>query len=85
MAVVLVSLPISSFSDLPRQTIFYDVVDYAYNHRMSPRLRDVIPILLTHPVTQEVQVEHIRTIGKIRFDFTFTYFLFFCVPQTMQR
>ncbi|PVD18639.1 hypothetical protein C0Q70_21189 [Pomacea canaliculata] len=54
-----------TLENLPRQTIFYDVVDYAYNHRMSPRLRDVIPILLTHPVTQEVQVEHIRTIGKI--------------------
>ncbi|XP_005092727.1 putative uncharacterized protein CXorf58 [Aplysia californica] len=51
---------------LPRHTIFFDVVDFAYNNRLTPRLKEEIPILLSRPVTQEVQVRHIKAISKMR-------------------
>lgn len=55
-----------SLDDLPRHTIFYDVVDFAYNQRMTPRLKQEIPLLMSRPVTQEVQVRHIQAISKMR-------------------
>ncbi|KAL8593909.1 hypothetical protein ACOMHN_048346 [Nucella lapillus] len=55
-----------SLDDLPRHTIFYDVVDFAYNQRMTPRLKQEIPLLMSRPVTQEVQVRHIQAISKLR-------------------
>lgn len=51
---------------LPRHTIFFDVVDFAYNNRVTPRLKQEIPLLLSRPVTQEVQVRHIKAISKMR-------------------
>ena len=57
-----------SISDLPRHTIFFDVVDFAYNQRMTPRLKEEIPLLMSRPVTQEVQVRHIQAISKMRLD-----------------
>ncbi|KAK7486308.1 hypothetical protein BaRGS_00022478 [Batillaria attramentaria] len=55
-----------TLDDLPRQTIFYDVVDFAYNQRLTPRLKHEIPLLMSRPVTQEVQVRHIQAISKMR-------------------
>lgn len=55
-----------TLDDLPRHTIFYDVVDFAYNQRMTPRLKQEIPLLLSRPVTQDVQVRHIQAISKMR-------------------
>ena len=54
------------FSVLPRHTIFFDIVDFAYNNRLTPRLKEEIPILMSRPVTQEVQVRHIKAISKMR-------------------
>ncbi|RUS83432.1 hypothetical protein EGW08_008804 [Elysia chlorotica] len=51
---------------LPRHTIFFDVVDFAYNNRVTPRLKQEIPLLMSRPVTQEVQVRHIKAISKMR-------------------
>ncbi|XP_064639062.1 uncharacterized protein CXorf58-like isoform X2 [Lineus longissimus] len=51
---------------LPRTTIFYDLVDYAYSKRLTPRLKREIPHLAARPVTQEVQHEHIRIISRLR-------------------
>lgn len=51
---------------LPRHTIFFDIVDFAYNNRLTPRLKEEIPILMSRPVTQEVQVRHIKAISKMR-------------------
>ncbi|KAJ8310612.1 hypothetical protein KUTeg_012477 [Tegillarca granosa] len=42
-----------TLDDLPRRTIFYDVVDYLYNQRMTPALQEQIPILVQRPVSQE--------------------------------
>ena len=60
--------PCFSSSDLPRHTIFFDVVDFAYNQRMTPRLKQEIPLLMSRPVTQEVQVRHIQAISKMRWE-----------------
>lgn len=51
---------------LPRQTIFYDVVEYLYSNTMSVRLKDEMPVLLAPPLTQEIQREHVRIISEIR-------------------
>lgn len=55
-----------TLDDLPRRTIFYDVVDYLYNQRMTPALQEQIPILVQRPVSQEVKVQHIRAVSHIR-------------------
>lgn len=51
---------------LPRYTIFYDIVDFLYNHRMTPRLREEIPLLILRPLTQDIQVQHIRAVSEMR-------------------
>lgn len=51
---------------LPRHTIFYDIVDFLFNHRMTPRLRDEIPLLITRPLTQDIQIQHIRAVSEMR-------------------
>uniref|UniRef100_A0A8W8J029 Uncharacterized protein n=1 Tax=Magallana gigas TaxID=29159 RepID=A0A8W8J029_MAGGI len=51
---------------LSRRTIFYDVIDYLYNQRITPRLRQEIPILVQRPVSQEIKVQHIRAISTLR-------------------
>ncbi|XP_052782799.1 uncharacterized protein CXorf58-like [Mya arenaria] len=51
---------------LPRHTVFYDIIDFLYNHRMTPRLRDEIPLLVTRPITQDIQIQHIRAVTEMR-------------------
>lgn len=52
-------------SDLPRHTIFYDVLNYAFTKRMSKNLAKEIPVLLKAPQNSDIQLEHIRIISKI--------------------
>lgn len=54
------------FTDLSRRTIFYDIVDYLYNQRMSPQLQLEIPVLVQRPVSQEIKRQHIRVISELR-------------------
>ncbi|XP_045200596.2 uncharacterized protein CXorf58-like isoform X2 [Mercenaria mercenaria] len=51
---------------LPRYTIFYDIVDFLFNQRMTPRLREEIPLLVTRPLTQDIQIQHIRAVSEMR-------------------
>lgn len=51
---------------LPRYTIFYDIIDFLFNHRMTPRLREEIPLLVTRPLTQDIQIQHIRAVSEMR-------------------
>jgi hypothetical protein len=51
---------------LPRHVMFYDVVDFIYNHHMSPALFHELPILLAPPVNQQLQLEHIRILSQFR-------------------
>ncbi|BFZ00479.1 hypothetical protein BsWGS_03518 [Bradybaena similaris] len=55
-----------SLDDLPRQTIFFDVVDFAYNNRITPGLKEKMCMLMSKPVTQEMQIQHIQSISKMR-------------------
>ncbi|XP_013415353.1 putative uncharacterized protein CXorf58 [Lingula anatina] len=55
-----------TLNSLPRTTIFFDVVDYLYHHRMSPRLKKELPQLLSRPITQETQLQHIKIISRLR-------------------
>ncbi|ESP00253.1 hypothetical protein LOTGIDRAFT_141099, partial [Lottia gigantea] len=55
---------------LPRHTIFYDIVDYAYNNRLSRRLKDDITVMMTKPITQEIQVLQLNTIAQMRAPWT---------------
>ena len=54
------------FSVLPRHTIFYDIVDFLFTRVMTPRLRQEVPLLVTRPFTQDIQVQHIRAISQLR-------------------
>ena len=56
----------SSFSVLPRHTIFYDIVDFLFTRVMTPRLREEVPLLVTRPITQDIQVQHIRAVSQLR-------------------
>ena len=55
-------------SVLPRATLFYDVVSFLYNglREMPERLQHQLQALLIKPVTEDVQLEHIRIISEIR-------------------
>ncbi|XP_059177552.1 uncharacterized protein CXorf58 homolog isoform X2 [Physella acuta] len=51
---------------LSRHTMFFDVVDYAYNNHISESLRKEMALLLTQPVTEKLQLQHIHAISKLR-------------------
>ncbi|XP_033759403.1 putative uncharacterized protein CXorf58 isoform X1 [Pecten maximus] len=55
-----------TLDDLSRRTIFYDIVDFLYNQRISPRLAGEIPILIQRPLSQEIKIQHIRAISQLR-------------------
>lgn len=55
-----------TLTNLPRTTIMYDIVDYAHSRILSQRLKVELPILLSKPVTENIQLQHIRTISQIR-------------------
>ncbi|CAF0783582.1 unnamed protein product [Brachionus calyciflorus] len=54
-----------NLSDLPRYTIFYDVLNYAFNKKMSPSLAKEIPVLLKPPTNSDIQLEQIKLISKL--------------------
>lgn len=64
---VVIQLPFFLFTVLPRQTIFYDVVEYLYNKKLAPRLKEEIPKLLLRPNNEKTKLEHIRIISEIRY------------------
>ncbi|XP_050389200.1 uncharacterized protein CXorf58 [Patella vulgata] len=51
---------------LPRHTIFYDIVDYAYNNRLSTRLKEEITLLMIQPLSQEIKLQQINAIAQMR-------------------
>ena len=64
---LLFNYPFFLFTVLPRQTIFYDVVEYLYNKKLAPRLREEIPKLLLRPNNEKTKLEHIRIVSEIRY------------------
>ncbi|CAH1245754.1 CXorf58 [Branchiostoma lanceolatum] len=56
-----------SLEALPRQSIMYDIVEYLY-HTGTPssRLQADLPILMSRPITQEIQLQHIQAISQLR-------------------
>ncbi|XP_048397126.1 uncharacterized protein CXorf58 homolog isoform X3 [Stegostoma tigrinum] len=55
-----------TLTNLPRTTIMYDIMDYAQNKTLSQRLKEELPTLLSKPITEEIQLQHIRTISQTR-------------------
>lgn len=57
-----------TLNSLPRSTIFFDLLDFAYSKtsRMTPRLKRELPALMIRPVTQDIQRRHIRIISQLR-------------------
>nr|XP_039271404.1 putative uncharacterized protein CXorf58 isoform X1 [Styela clava] len=51
---------------LPRQSIMYDIVEYLQTKSPSDRLRSELPTMMSRPVTQEVQLQHIRAISRLQ-------------------
>lgn len=48
-----------NLTDLPRHTIFYDVMNYAVTKKMSKKLLREMPVLMKFPKTQEIQLQQI--------------------------
>ncbi|CAG5126190.1 unnamed protein product [Candidula unifasciata] len=55
-----------TLDDLPRHTMFFDVVDFAYNNQVTSELKETICTLMMKPVTQEIQIQHIQAISKLK-------------------
>lgn len=53
-------------SVVPRHTMFYDIVDYLYSHRISDRLRAEVPLLMVRPINQAIQRQHIKIVSQFR-------------------
>uniref|UniRef100_A0A2C9KG98 Uncharacterized protein n=1 Tax=Biomphalaria glabrata TaxID=6526 RepID=A0A2C9KG98_BIOGL len=51
---------------LPRQTIFFDVVDFAYNNHLSATLKKEMQLLTARPVSQMMLVKQFKAISRIR-------------------
>lgn len=68
---------IRRFEDIPRHSIFYDIVSYIESGNITMDLRDKLPVLLTQPTAPSVQLQHIDLLRQIksnekrRFDFSF--------------
>ncbi|XP_078088587.1 uncharacterized protein CXorf58 homolog [Mustelus asterias] len=55
-----------TLTNLPRTTIMYDIMDYAQSKTLSQRLKKELPTLLSKPITEEIQLQHIRAISQTR-------------------
>jgi hypothetical protein len=51
--------------DLNRNTVFYDIVNYALTKKMTKNLVNELPVLLKIPVNQEIQLQQIIALTKI--------------------
>lgn len=56
-----------NLQDLPRHTIFYDVISYAITKKMSTNLRKELPILLRPPKDQGVQLKQIKILSRMSY------------------
>lgn len=54
-----------TLQDLPRNSIIFDIVEYLQTKTPTERLRDEIPTLMSRPITQDVQLQHIRAITRM--------------------
>nr|CAB3235000.1 putative uncharacterized protein CXorf58 [Phallusia mammillata] len=54
-----------SLEVLPRQSIMYDIMEYLRTKLPSARLQSEMPVLLSRPVTQEVQLEQFRALSRL--------------------
>lgn len=54
-----------NLSDLPRHTIFYDIMNYALTKKMSSNLAKELPVLLKPPLNPDIQLEHIKILSKL--------------------
>ena len=55
--------------DLPRHTVFYDVINYARTTKLSSALAKELPILLANPSDETIQLKQIEILSKIRQDY----------------
>lgn len=55
-----------TLADVPRYTIFYDIVQFLYSGKVSRQLQQQIPSLLVKPVTAEIQMQHFKIISALR-------------------
>ncbi|CAF4823707.1 unnamed protein product [Rotaria sp. Silwood1] len=55
-----------NLEDIPRHSVFYDIISYIESGHISPDLRDRIPMLLTQPNAQSVQLQHIELLKQIK-------------------
>jgi hypothetical protein len=58
--------PFFSTIDIPRHSIFYDIVSYIESGQITPDLRDRIPLLLTQPIEPSVQLQHIQLLKEMK-------------------
>nr|XP_002119481.1 putative uncharacterized protein CXorf58 [Ciona intestinalis]XP_026690704.1 putative uncharacterized protein CXorf58 [Ciona intestinalis] len=54
-----------SLEALPRQNIMYDIMEYLRTKTQSARLQAEMPIMMSRPVTQEIQIEQFRALSRL--------------------
>ncbi|CAF1149519.1 unnamed protein product, partial [Didymodactylos carnosus] len=55
-----------NLEDIPRQSIFYDVVSYVSSGKVSSDLRQKLPTLMKHPTSESVQIQHVELLKQIK-------------------
>jgi len=55
-----------SLEALPRQSIMYDIMEYLRTKLPSARLQTEMPVLMSRPVTEDIQLEQFRVVSKLQ-------------------
>ena len=55
-----------NLEDIPRHSIFYDIVSYIESGNLTSDLRDKLPVLLVQPTAPSVQLQHIDLLRQIK-------------------
>ncbi|XP_067949647.1 uncharacterized protein CXorf58-like [Watersipora subatra] len=50
---------------IPRQTIFYDIMDFLHHKNLTKRLQEEMPLLAKSPVNADIEFRHIETISRM--------------------
>lgn len=69
-----------TLDDVPRHTIFYDIVEFLYIGKLSRHLQQQLPNLLLKPVTPEIQLQHLKIISALRCSVQPSYYR---IPQNL--
>ena len=65
-----------TLKNLPRHSIVYDIVGYMQTKSVSKRLADNMTLMVSRPVTREIQDEQYRVVTQLQTESVVAVFLF---------